>query len=64
MSKTVLFNTFAIEDMQMRDYYAAKAMQALIEVVQFRGYIREERLQEAVKTAWHIADLMLEARNK
>ena len=62
MSKTILFNTFAIEDLKLRDYYAAKAMQSLINVVAFRGHISEERLQDAVKTAWHIADEMIKAR--
>lgn len=53
-----------MSEYELRNYFAAQAIQSLIRVVEFRGHIKEERLQEAVKTAWHIADLMLEQRQR
>lgn len=53
-----------MNQIELRDYFAAQAIQSLIRVVDFRGQIEEDRLQDAIKTAWHIADLMLKAREE
>jgi hypothetical protein len=62
MPKTELFNTFAIKGMDLRDYFAAKAMQAIITRC-------DERSSEVAHVdswvgdyAYIVADAMMEAR--
>ena len=47
------------EGMTLRDYFAAKAMQGLVENANWRG-MPEDAL---AKAAYNMADAMLEARN-
>ena len=57
--RTELFETFAIQGMQLRDYFAAKAL---------TGLLTEANMQyddDAIAgLAWSLADAMIEARNK
>ena len=58
--RTTMFNTFAVEGMELRDYFAAKAMQAII---------TNHKLEDCddfvvAANAYQLADFMLEARGK
>jgi hypothetical protein len=56
----------AIKNMTLRDYFAAKAMQALLsefEYGQSPSEIQEDFLGNTAEQAYAVADKMLEARN-
>lgn len=53
-TETVLFNTFAIKGMTLRDYFAAKAMQKVT--------FESGKDEENAKDCYAIADAMLKAR--
>ena len=55
--RTEIFETFAIQGMTLRDYFAAKAMQVFI------GNPETEFCSD-VRDAYMVADRMLEERNK
>jgi hypothetical protein len=57
MPKTELFNTFAIQGMELRDYFAAKAMQVFINNP-------ETEWSSDVRDAYVVADKMLMERDK
>jgi hypothetical protein len=61
MPKTELFNTFAIKGMDLRDYFAAKVMQSLIELC-YKEFDVDEHKKMIAENAYEIADTMLEAR--
>lgn len=55
------------DGMTLRDYFAAKALPALIEKLNFSGAYNEQRQGESVylgSKAYLIADAMIEARGK
>lgn len=54
--KTVMFNTFAIEGMSLRDYFAAKAMQAMLNWEDVGSF-------NVSKEAYMMADAMMEVKN-
>jgi hypothetical protein len=71
MPKTELFNTFAIKGMDLRDYFAAKAMQEIL-----KDYFMEDRYigdkldfvdmyteERVAQLSYGMADAMLKARN-
>jgi hypothetical protein len=58
MPTTELFNTFAIQGLDLRDYFAAKAMQGLLTTL--KG--EEWRGHEVAEIAYIVADDMLKAR--
>jgi hypothetical protein len=62
MPKTELFNTFAIKGMDMRDYFAAKAMQAIIQKADDRSTVIGEVELWVGNYAYTVADAMMEAR--
>lgn len=51
-----MFNTFAVEGMTLRDYFAAKAMQALVTGAEDYN---EHRISQL---AFELADVMIKAR--
>ena len=55
--KTELFNTFAIKGMDLRDYFAAKAMQSLIADREYDG-----EMASLTKLSYKYADLMIKER--
>lgn len=64
--RSELFETFAIQGMSLRDYFAAKAMQAFIHSFSYR---KEENNSVVVPDnltnhAYVMADLMMKARAK
>ena len=54
--RTTMFNTFAVEGMTLRDYFAAKAMQGLITGAEDYN---EHRISQL---AFELADAMIKAR--
>jgi hypothetical protein len=62
MPKTELFNTFAIKGMDLRDYFAAKAMQSFINIC-YKELDVDKDKAGIVESAYEIADEMLKARN-
>jgi hypothetical protein len=58
MPKTELFNTFAIKGMDLRDYFAAKAIPSLVKT--FENHITTP--DDVAKLAYKYADAMMEAR--
>jgi hypothetical protein len=58
--RSELFETFAIQGMSMRDYFAAKAMQALVKAVQ--DCITSP--EEVSKLSYKYADAMMKAREQ
>jgi hypothetical protein len=65
MPKTELFNTFAIKGMDLRDYFAAKALMATIETshTYFEvGDTLEQDVLTVAQMAYMYADGMMEAR--
>lgn len=54
--RTTMFNTFAVEGMTLRDYFAAKAMQALVTGAEDYNEHRISAL------AFELADAMIKAR--
>ncbi len=65
--RSELFETFAIQGMDLRDYFAAKALQGLISSIGewSSGYPEAVDFSEAVShDAYWIADRMMEAREK
>jgi hypothetical protein len=66
MPKTELFNTFAIKGMDLRDYFAAKALMATIETshTYFEiGDTLEQDVLTVAQMAYMYADAMMKARN-
>lgn len=63
MPKTELFNTFAIKGMELRDYFAAKAMQAIITRCDEKSSEIEHIDTWVGDYAYTVADAMMEARN-
>jgi hypothetical protein len=63
MPKVKMFNTYAIEGMSLRDYFAA---QALVAVTINQGAIGTEAytFEEAALDSYLIADAMVNERNK
>jgi hypothetical protein len=61
--ETILFRTFAIKGLDLRDYFAAKAMQGIISASHNNGdvYYEEETVAEA---AYKMADEMIVERAK
>jgi hypothetical protein len=59
--RTTMFNTFAVEGMELRDYFAAKAMQAVIE--DYNASMNGSYLLVS-KIAYEMADEMMKARTK
>ena len=59
LPKTELFETFAIQGMSMRDYFAAKAMQAMLVNRNDASY-----LEKMPKICYQWADAMMKARNE
>ena len=55
--RTTLFNTFAVEGMELRDYFAAKALQGMLAC----DYSVD---QEPAILAYEYADEMIKARAK
>lgn len=55
--RTELFETFAIQGMTMRDYFAAKAMQAMLSWDDCGTF-------NVSKEAYQMADAMMEARGQ
>jgi len=53
--RTTMFNTFAVEGMELRDYFAAKALQGILAC----NYSIEE---EPEILAYQYADAMMKAR--
>ena len=60
MPKTELFNTFAIKGMELRDYFAAKAMQGIVDSSVDAGL----ETTQIADSAYRIADAMMKAREK
>ena len=60
MPKTTLFNTFAIEDLALRDYFAAKAMVAYLEAT--IGQMID--CKNVAENAYMMADAMIEVRKQ
>jgi hypothetical protein len=66
MPKTELFNTFAIKGMDLRDYFAAKALMATIETSHTHfevGDTLEQDVLTVAQMAYMYADAMMKARN-
>ena len=63
MPKTELFNTFAIKGMDLRDYFAAKAMQAIITRCDEKSSEIEHIDTWIGSYAYVVADAMMKARN-
>ena len=57
--KVELANTFAIYGMDLRDYFAARALQGYMS--KFGGYVLQDKKHYAIKF-YEIADAMMEAR--
>ena len=57
-----LFNTFGFKGLELRDYFAAKAMQAYFSDVKVSW--DSESLAAASKQSYELADAMLAYRNK
>ena len=70
LPKTELFETFAIQGMSMRDYFAAKAMQGLLTHEWLYLYDKAEKMSlesaedYVVETSYFVADLMMKARTE
>ena len=63
MPKTTLFNTFAIEGMTLRDYFAAKAMSEMFDAGWINaGEIEDVDLDHIAKWAYITAEAMMKAR--
>jgi len=60
MPKTELFNTFAIKSMRLRDYFAAKAMQGIVDSSVDAGL----ETTQIADSAYRIADAMMKARTE
>jgi hypothetical protein len=60
MPKTELFNTFAIKGMELRDYFAAKAMQGIVDSSVDAGL----ETTQIADSAYRIADAMMKARTE
>ena len=60
MPKTELFNTFAIKGMELRDYFAAKAMQGIVDSSVDAGL----ETTQIADSAYRIADAMIKARTE
>jgi hypothetical protein len=60
MPKTELFNTFAIKGMELRDYFAAKAMQGIVDSSVDAGL----ETSQIADSAYRIADAMMKARTE
>ena len=60
LPKTELFETFAIQGMSMRDYFAAKALQGIVDSSVEAGL----ETTQIADSAYRIADAMMKARNK
>jgi len=60
MPKTELFNTFAIKGMELRDYFAAKAMQGIVDSSVESGL----ETSQIADSAYRIADAMMKARTE
>ena len=60
MPKTELFNTFAIKGMDLRDYFAAKAMQGIVDSSVDAGL----ETTQIADSAYRIADAMMKARTE
>ena len=60
LPKTELFETFAIQGMSMRDYFAAKAMQGIVDSSVEAGL----ETTQIADSAYRIADAMMKARNE
>ena len=60
LPKTELFETFAIQGMSMRDYFAAKALQGIVDSSVEAG-LETHRIAES---AYNIADAMMKARTE
>ena len=58
--RTELFETFAIQGMDLRDYFAAKAMQGIVDSSVDAGL----ETTQIAESAYRIADAMMEARGK
>lgn len=58
--RSELFETFAIQGMSMRDYFAAKALQGIIDSSIDAG-LETHRIAES---AYQIADAMMKAREQ
>ncbi len=75
LPKTELFETFAIQGMSMRDYFAAKALNAVLMDFKYREMLFETAGDEKVSDpeiatrwclcnyAYELADMMMEVRN-
>ena len=62
--RTTMFNTFAVEGMTLRDYFAAKAMAAIIVASDNYSNDVNEIHDWLGSYAYIAADLMIEERNK
>lgn len=62
--RTTMFNTFAVEGMTLRDYFAAKAMAAIIVASDNYSNDVNEIHEWLGSYAYITADLMIEERNK
>ena len=60
LPKTELFETFAIQGMSMRDYFAAKALQGIVDSSVEAGL----ETTQIADSAYRIADAMMKARNE
>lgn len=62
--RTVMFNTFAIEGMTLRDYFAAKVMQGFVQgLVEIEKNNNQETSKAIAFMSYKFADEMMEARN-
>lgn len=59
--RTEIFETFAIQGMTLRDYFAAKAMQAYLSDTSISWDLDIQRL--CATKAYQVADVMMKARN-
>lgn len=59
MPRTTMFETFAINGMDLRDYFAAKAMQGIMSKEHYDG-----TYESVAKYAYKCADEMMKARLK
>ena len=59
---TELFNTFAIKGMDMRDYFAAKAMQAILAKCDEKSSDIDEVGNWVGEYSYDVADAMMRAR--
>ena len=59
-ARTELFETFAIQGMSLRDYFAAKAIDYFLRDVWIDN--EEDDFEEATKQAYKLADAMMKAR--